>query len=82
MYLFSDDKPEDSEYVAWFNDNAVYSYCKNTYPWTGLGYTYDWADNGEEYGVSEFLVNDGAEVNVEFTKTLEDFISWADKESK
>lgn len=79
---FSDDNPEDSEYVAWFNDNAVYSYCENTYPWTRLGYTYDWADNGEEYGVSEFLVNDGSEVNVEFTKTLDDFISWTEEESK
>ena len=79
---FSDDHPEDPDYVAWFNANAVYSYCENTYPWTRLGYTYDWADNGEEYGVSEFLVRVDSEVSVEFTKTLADFINWAEEETK
>lgn len=79
---FSEDSPEDPAYVAWFNANAVYSYCENTYPWTRLGYTYDWADNGEEYGVSEFLIKEGAEVTVEFTMTLEEFISWADAQTR
>ncbi|MGN1349617.1 MAG: hypothetical protein ACI4VM_01315 [Anaerovoracaceae bacterium] len=72
----------DPEYTAWFNENAVYSYCENKFPWTRLGYTYDWADNGEEYGLSEFLVRDGSEVTVEFTKTLEEFISWAEENRK
>ena len=57
-------------------------YCENTYPWTRLGYTYDWAENGEEYGLSEFLLTDGAEVTVEFTKTLEEFLRWAGEETK
>ena len=74
--------PEDPDYIAWFNANAVYSYCENTYPWTRLGYTYDWAENGEEYGLSEFLLIDGAEVTVEFTKTLEEFLRWAGEETK
>ena len=79
---FSEETPEDPDYIAWFNANAVYSYCENTYPWTRLGYTYDWAENGEEHGLSEFLLTDGAEVTVEFTKTLEEFLRWAGEETK
>ena len=79
---FSDESPESPDYIAWFNANAVYSYCENTYPWTRLGYTYDWADNGEEYGLSEFLLIVGSEATVEFTETLEDFIGWADAQSR
>lgn len=75
---FDSEKPESEEYTAWFNENAVYSYCENTYPWTRLGYTYDWADNGVEYGLSEFLINDRAIVEVEFTKTIDDFIKWVE----
>ena len=79
---FFEETPEDPDYIAWFNANAVYSYCENTYPWTRLGYTYDWAENGEEHGLSEFLLTDGAEVTVEFTKTLEEFLRWAGEETK
>ena len=48
----------------------------SAYPWTRLGYTYDWADNGQEYGLSEFLIRQGAEVEVAFTMTTEEFIAW------
>ena len=76
---FDEDAPEDESYVNWFNSNAVYSYCDNTYPWTRLGYTYDWADNDTEYGLSEFLVAAGADVTVEYTKTVDDFIELFEK---
>lgn len=52
---FSDDVSED--YKEWFDANIISSYFEGQYPWTRLGYTYDWAmDNGEEYGLSEFVV--------------------------
>lgn len=44
--------------------------------WTGLGWTYDWADNGETYGLSEFLVQKGAVVEIEWIKTVDDFITF------
>lgn len=72
---FDEEQPESEEYVSWFNSNAVYSYCGETYPWTRLGYTYDWADNSTEYGLSEFLVENGSTVTVEYTKTIDDFIA-------
>ena len=61
-------------YEEWFNNNIVYSYFISDYPWTRLGYTYDWADDGDEYGLTEFLVLAGTEVQVAYTKTTEEFI--------
>ncbi|MCM1023698.1 MAG: hypothetical protein NC395_06525 [Prevotella sp.] len=64
----------DEEFKAWFDGNILWSYYYGGYPWTRLGYTYDWADNGAEYGLTEFIVENGAEVTVEFTETTEEFI--------
>ena len=66
-------------YKPWFDDNAEYSYAEDTpYPWTRLGYTYDWADNGNEYGLTEFLILEGSEIEVDWTKTTDEFINWLD----
>jgi hypothetical protein len=40
------------------------SYVANRFPWTQLGYTYDWGTSGSHYGVSEYIVREGANVNV------------------
>lgn len=68
------------EYKEWFDGNAEYSYSDETpYPWTRLGYTYDWADNGREYGLSEFLILADSVIEVEWTKTTEEFVDWMEK---
>lgn len=67
------DSAEES-YAAWFNEYILDSYFYGAFPWTRLGYTYDWADNGSEYGLSEFLVRQGAEIEVVDTKTTEAFL--------
>lgn len=64
----------DEEYREWFDDNILWSYYYGNFPWTRLGYTYDWADNGTEYGLTEFIVESGAQVKVEFTETTEEFL--------
>lgn len=64
----------DSTYKTWFDGNIIYSYYDSDYPWTRLGYTYDWGARDTEYGLSEFLVRQGATVNVEYTMTTEEFI--------
>lgn len=69
------DENVDEDFKSWFDDNTLWSYYYGGYPWTRLGYTYDWADNGTEYGVTEFIVEDGAEVTVEFTETTEEFLN-------
>lgn len=68
------------EYKEWFDGNAEYSYSDETpYPWTRLGYTYDWADNGREYGLSEFLILADSVIEVEWTKTTDEFVDWMEK---
>ena len=41
-----------------------------------LGYTYDWADNGTAYGLSEFLIFSGATVNIEYTLSVSELIEF------
>lgn len=65
----------DESFQEWFDENTLNSYFYGSYPWTRLGYTYDWADNGIEYGMTEFIINSGAEVEVVFTETTEEFFS-------
>ena len=67
----------DKMYKEWFDSNIIWSYYDNAYPWTRLGYTYDWADNGTEYGLSEFLIFSGADATVEYTYSTEDFVAFA-----
>lgn len=68
------------DYTDWFNGQYVYSFSSERLdwrnPWTRLGYSYDWADNGVEYGLSEFLILKGADVEVEFTYTVEEFLAY------
>ena len=52
-------------YIWWFNDLKAVSYGKDGYPWTRLGYTYDWGDPKNEVGLSEFVISPGAEVEIE-----------------
>lgn len=68
--------PEDTEesYKEWFNANIIWSYFESEYPWTRLGYTYDWAPNSGEYGLTEFVIKAGAEVNIAYTETISDYI--------
>lgn len=81
--------PENTEreYIDWFNSNIISSYYPHNYPWTRLGYTYDWADNGTEYGLSEYVLKNGSKATVEKTYTTEEFfdyitsVDYADKDN-
>ena len=59
-------KPEDVFRPAYISDGE--------YPWTRLGYTYDWADNGQAYGLSEFIVKQDSDVKVAYTVELDEMI--------
>lgn len=78
------DEDATDEYKNWFNDNYVYSYSSENpdwrNPWTRLGYTYDWADNGKVYGLSEFLIQKGADVTVEFNYSIEEFVQYLERQ--
>ncbi len=74
--------PEDADagYVQWFHNNIIDSYFPESYPWTRLGYTYDWSGRGTEYGLSEFVVKTGSKVIVENTYTNEAFLAYLEAE--
>lgn len=69
-------KEPGEEYKAWFDSNIIWSYFDSAYPWTRLGYTYDWAADSGEYGLSEFLIAKDAVTFVEFTLSTQEFLVW------
>lgn len=56
-------------YPSWFDNQTLYSYTpdSNPYPWTRLGYTYDWGSSNH-IGMSEFVLHgkkeDGSTISV------------------
>lgn len=71
---FPEGEEVDESFKTWFDQNILSSYFYGSYSWTRLGYTYDWADNGKEYGLTEFLIKQNAEMEVAFTDTTEEFL--------
>ena len=65
------DFPESSrssvseEHRLWFNNLRATSYGPKGYPWTRLGYTYDWGSPASHVGLSGFVIDKGAPVTVE-----------------
>lgn len=49
----------------WLEATAGTVRCPGGYPWTGLGYTYDWGHPLSEVGLTELVVRRGAQVEVE-----------------
>lgn len=68
----------DELYKAWFNNNIIYSYYPEpteiAYPWTRLGYTYDWGNSDSEIGLSEFVIRKNSKVVVEAVETVSEYI--------
>jgi len=55
-----------ADYKA-FYQNLYYSSFRaadNIVPWTGLGYTYDWANNKTDVGMSEFIIVPNGEYEI------------------
>jgi hypothetical protein len=71
---------KDAAYTAWFTGQYYSAFGlpgPNLYPWTSLGYTFDWAqgEDGEfkRVGESEFVIPKGAPIEVLGTMTTEDY---------
>lgn len=62
-------------YKDWFQANQDKSFRSATpYPWTMLGYTYDWG-SANHVGLSEFVIRQGATVGVASVYTLQDYFA-------
>lgn len=51
------------DYKSWFNNYIIYAYYHTLtsetdfhYPWTRMGYTYDWAPEARKVGLSEYVL--------------------------
>lgn len=64
----------DPAYRKWFNDNILYSYFPKRFPWTRLGYTYDWGNPNSEIGLSEFVIKQNSTVIVESVTPTTDYL--------
>jgi len=62
-----------AEYRDWFNSNIISSYYPLKYPWTRLGYTYDWGDS-TPVGLSEFVIVQNATVTVKSVTSTVDYL--------
>ncbi len=57
----------------WFEDLRKRSYREDGYPWTRLGYTYDWSPDTPERGISEFLIPQGTAVRIASYSSTDEF---------
>ena len=53
-----------TDYKAWFNNYIITAYYPMKYPWTRLGYTYDWGNIQNHVGLSEFVIKQNSTVTV------------------
>lgn len=72
----------DSAHVAWINDNRISRYYQcdlyQQYPWTQLGYTYDWnPENKTHFGLSEFVVAAHSKIVVKAIYKTGDYLNQA-----
>lgn len=65
----------DPSYKEWFNNNILDAYFPKKYPWTRLGYTYDWGNPHSHVGLSEFVIKNNSEIIVKSMQTTNDYIA-------
>lgn len=76
---FDEDVSENAMWFKnWFDETRAEAYKREGgFPWTRLGYTYDWGrTDGSKYGLTEFIVREGAEIEVKFTRATKGFLAW------
>ena len=68
-------KNTKKSYKNWFNKNFISSYYSSKrYPWTRLGYTYDWNPTTSEIGLSEFVIQKDSIVIVNSIQSTNDYL--------
>ena len=69
----------DSEHISWMNENRISRYYQcdlsQQYPWTQLGYTYDWnPKNKSHVGLSEFVIGANKSIVVKAIYTTKEYL--------
>jgi len=63
-----------TDYKEWFNSNIISSYYPMQYPWTRLGYTYDW-DSPNHVSLSEFIIAQNSTVIVKSVASTTEYLT-------
>lgn len=63
-----------AEHIGWLMNLTAASYGQQGYPWTRLGYTYDWSPDAQsDVGQSEFVIRKGAIVGVRSVSSHDEY---------
>lgn len=60
-------------HINWFNANVASSYGEDGYPWTQLGYTYDWGNSISKTGLSEYCIRQNSNVRIKSVTIVKDY---------
>lgn len=60
-------------HIDWYNALKGSSYGDKGYPWTRLGYTFDWYPDMSDVGLSEFVVSKGSMVGINAVATQDEY---------
>jgi hypothetical protein len=68
--------PSNAEawYKSWFNGNIISSYYPEKFPWTRLGFTYDWGSSSH-IGLSEYVIMKGATIYVQSVTPTAEYLN-------
>ncbi len=61
------------EHYQWLMDKQLTSYGMSGYPWTRLGYTFDWGALDNEVGANELVVREEAIVQIQKVQTTNEY---------
>lgn len=65
----------DPLYKDWFDDLRAISYTSDSaHPWSRLGYTYDWGNAYNHFGVSEYVISADAKVEIASMTQTEEYL--------
>ncbi len=69
----------DMNHIKWINDSRISNYfacgLNNKYPWTALGYTYDWMPQNKTHkGLSEFVIRKNSKIYITRILGTEDYL--------
>ena len=62
-----------ADYVKWFNGNIISSYFPKTFPWSRMGYTYDWGSESH-IGLSEYVLMKNSTIYVTSVSTVTGYL--------
>ncbi|MEW6735637.1 MAG: hypothetical protein AB1489_30375 [Acidobacteriota bacterium] len=61
-------------FIDWYTNNTLDSFrIPQGFPWTHLGYTYNWKPGADKYGASEYVVRKGSKVTIDSVIKAEEY---------